>query len=96
MIGKGDAKTVLWSRCWLVCFSVCFIQMMAIGVFGACGSAEEPPQTENSTGSAPAAPQASQPVSLPPEIAVYAGTGSPKFKGDGGPAKEAGFFSPNA
>ena len=94
MIGRGDAKTVLWSRSWLACFSVCFIQMTAIAVFAACGSAEKPMQTEGSTDSASASAQASQPASLPPEIAVYAGTGSPKFKGDGGPAKEAGFFSP--
>ena len=30
------------------------------------------------------------------EITTYAGTGSPKFGGDGGPATEAGFYQPTA
>ncbi len=63
----------------------------------ACGTADEPEgvvqPAEEPTGQqaeAVAAPQAG-----PGGIITFAGTGSPRFEGDGGPATNAGFYAPS-
>ncbi len=56
-----------------------------------CGAAEEPRPV---AGLAEASSQTGPTGPVVREITTYAGTGSPKFKGDSGPAVEAGMFQP--
>ncbi len=57
----------------------------------ACGAAEEPGGAPADPG-VPASVEGAEPASK--GITTYAGTGSPRFSGDGGPAQEAGFYAP--
>ncbi len=69
--------------------------LVALAVLTACGADDEPGGVEQLAEQPvehPAAAEAQQPGL--PEITNYAGSGSPKFAGDGGPANEAGFFAP--
>lgn len=60
-----------------------------------CGSADEPGATEEpGVAVAPAAPAPGPAAAPAPEMTTYAGSGSPRFKGDGGPATDAGMFAP--
>ncbi len=65
--------------------------LASVILLGACGAAEEPGGVPADPG-APARAQEAAPAVR--DITTYAGTGSPRFSGDGGPAVEAGFFAP--
>lgn len=71
---------------------VLLVAIAASVATSSCGSAEEPGEAAQ----VPESPQAeavSQKLSISGVVA-YAGMGSPRFKGDGGPASEAGMYQP--
>ncbi len=72
---------------WTGPLCVFLASLTALAVVVACGASDE----HEGVGQ-PAAAGAQQ--SLLPGITAYAGSGSPRFKGDGGPANEAGLFAP--
>ncbi len=94
MADRNGRNTVLRSRSWLDRLGIWLVLLTAVAALTACGSAEEPAPATDSAEPAAVSAEVSQPASLPREIITFAGTGSPRFKGDGGPASEAGFFSP--
>ncbi len=66
---------------------------MTLAVVASCGAADEPEgQSAQEPTDQPVGPEAA-PTGIG-KIAPYAGTGSPKFGGDGGPAIEAGLYEP--
>ena len=82
---------------WLRISRNYFFSLFAFAVLAACGASdarEEVSQTVAEPAGQAAAKKTIQPVS--PEILAYAGTGSPRFEGDGGTANVAGLFAPTA
>ncbi len=72
---------------------------LALSATVACGAADESDVAgQNGAGGGDAEPPAGAAPgqNSPGTITTYAGSGSPKFTGDGGPATEAGFFQPTA
>ncbi len=83
------------SQHWPKLVAAWFASVVLVGVLTACGAADEPEgagQPAEQPAGRPAATGAKQ-VGLE-GVTAYAGTGDPRFSGDGGPASEAGFFAP--
>ncbi len=57
-----------------------------------CGASDEQPAAAD--GVAPSQAESAPQTPTQVTIAAFAGTGSPSFTGDGGPANEAGFYAP--
>ncbi len=94
-MANGAARNAsLRSRSWLDHLVLWLARLTAVAMLTACGASEKTGSAEDSAGPAPAAAEVSQPTGAPAVVTTYAGSGSPMFKGDGGPATEAGFFAP--
>ena len=82
------------------------VALTASAAVVSCGGAAAPAQSESAapstavdtTPSSSAVPAASiapaAPAAITGDLAAYAGTGNPRFTGDGGPASAAGLFAP--
>ncbi len=88
---------------WTRALGIWLIAVALSVTIAACGAADEPGGVDQSGavdagGGAPAAaaPPAPATQSGAGGITTYAGSGDPRFSGDGGPATEAGFFQPTA
>ena len=80
------------SHTWTKLLGSWVVSSAVLMVLTACGAAEEPVFSESY---AELAPTPALHVLVVGEITTFAGTGSPKFGGDGGPAKAAGMYAPS-
>ncbi len=92
---RGPGNHGLRPRLWTPFLAVGFAALVATAALTACGAAGESNEAAQAGGEQAAGPRAKAANETGPmEITTYAGTGSPKFKGDAGPAIEAGLFAP--
>lgn len=79
---------------WLDNPVIWLVTIAALAALTACGASEESSPAKNSGEPTPASAESSKLTDPSREIISYAGSGSPLFKGDGGPAAESGLFAP--
>ncbi len=72
-------------RVWLVAITACVVT-------ASCGGADDPGEASQVSDASVAEAVSQEPAAS--EILTYAGTGDPRFQGDGGPANQAGMFQP--
>ncbi len=82
-VNLGPARCLRQAAGW--------VALAAAAVLAGCGAADEPDEVAQPA-EQPIVPESAKPAQG--NIEVYAGTGSPRFVGDGGPAAEAGFYAP--